>query len=55
MGLTTVDPGFGRLAECVFAIVHEAMSHGALGADTVTIAPELLIRETSTSLRSRDA
>ena len=52
MGLTTIDPGFERLAECVFTIVREAMSHGALGEESFSIAPELLIRDTSTSLRS---
>jgi len=49
MGLTTVDPGFDRLAECVLSIALEGMNRGALGEEEFRIPPELRIRDSSTS------
>jgi DNA-binding transcriptional regulator YhcF (GntR family) len=51
MGLTTVDPGFDRLAECVITLAREAMSRGTLTQDVFRIPPELRIRESCTGVR----
>jgi|SRR5271157_2946704 len=52
IGLTTVDPGFDRMAECVMSIVREGMNRGTLGREVICIPPELRIRESATRARS---
>jgi len=51
-GLTTVDPGFDRLAECVMSIAREGINRGTLGEEMIRIPPDLRIRDSSTSARS---
>lgn len=44
LGITSIDPGFDRLAERVLASVMDGMSRGTFSADVFRIAPELHIR-----------
>ena len=45
LGLTTIDPGFDRMAERVVTIAVEAMSRGSFGDDVFRISPELRVRD----------
>ncbi|MGO9309749.1 MAG: substrate-binding domain-containing protein [Spirochaetia bacterium] len=51
IGLTTVEPGFDRMAECVVSLAREGMNRGALGRDVIRIPPELRIRESAARAR----
>ena len=51
IGLTTIDPCFGRLAERVAATIVEAMSRGTFSDDHFRISPELCIRDTSARVK----
>lgn len=51
MGMTTIDPCFGRLAERVVTTTMEAMSRGTFADDHFRISPELRIRETSARVK----
>jgi DNA-binding LacI/PurR family transcriptional regulator/DNA-binding transcriptional regulator YhcF (GntR family) len=42
--LSSMDPGFDRLAERVVACVRDGMSRGTFPAETSTVVPELVIR-----------
>ena len=44
MQLSSVDPGFDRLAERVFACVRDGMNSGTFVAETSKVIPELVIR-----------
>ncbi len=50
--LTSIDPGFERLAERVLASVMEGMSRGTFAGDVFQITPELHIRSSSVSVPS---
>jgi DNA-binding transcriptional regulator YhcF (GntR family) len=52
MRLTSIDPGFERLAERVLATVMEGMSRGAFAGDVFQITPELLIRSSTGTVSS---
>jgi DNA-binding LacI/PurR family transcriptional regulator len=45
LGLTSIDPGFARMAELVMTPVAEAMTRGELPVEVFLVPPELRIRE----------
>ena len=55
LGLTTIDPGFDRLAERVITIAVEAMTRGTFGDDVFRISPELRIRDSCARMHLREA
>jgi DNA-binding LacI/PurR family transcriptional regulator len=44
--LTSIDPGVGRLADRIVAVVREGIVQGAFGARRITVSPELCARDT---------